>query len=660
MTQRINHLFKNSSYVDHQSINLIDNKSKFNIEQLRQNILDFANISDVQSQINIHSHKIIYFKSSAERLQSFFCNFLLEKLGFLSNVIKTSEKNIDRFQGKIRLTNNTLTESWNKEISSINEIKQKTYKQLLDVPAIPSSINLLCSQNKKVNQPDYFSGQNGLEYYIRQEVNERIKLIKSRIERNITPQFKNDVSANKGRIDNLLSLNSLSSAEVLELGFSPFQRDKLFVDVDFLPSEILFHKALNYCQEIDNQLTQYHRELEAAIEKFKKLLNEQHPLKEYESLLKSAINDLTKDFDNYFDSITVYRSGVFALNVKEAISKLGLGHRMDELESDELTEEQKAIIKQDAQEHIFPDVSRSFINASKNFVDLQASSEELQGKIKVMSSEKSALLDSSLEDWKKSQIAIIKDDLARKVESDVNRLQQIVNTRIRELFTTFDDEWKKEVSRMQAERRKRFAILTISFGVIGLVLYLLYIFGAPRNLPNNLFVTIVLGVIVNLVSNVVGFIWATVTDKFPINIKAKESNILGRLREDYFKIINNSIAGVHDSINPDSQILYEFWKNLLITEPLKAWSIKRESFYKNLITYAEEYSKLRQKYVQIVNDTAEGASKYFSDTEYNLQKLNEFSDNLQQTAIKPSFELLAETKANLDTVIQNIQEIDFA
>ncbi|KAM3094395.1 hypothetical protein ACKFKG_16360 [Phormidesmis sp. 146-35] len=153
---------------------------------------------------------------------------------------------------------------------------------------------------------------------------------------------------------------------------------------------------------------------------------------------------------------------------------------------------------------------------------------------------------------------------------------------------------------------------------------------------------------------------AKASDRFPIRIGAKESELLGRFRQEYSKIINDEIEKFQATTDFDIQSIQEFWKNFLIIEPLKMWSVSRESFYKNLILYNRTYSELHHEYLKVVNEAAEIASDYFSEPSKNLQKLNEFSDNLQQTAIQPSFELLAETKINLETVIEKIQKIDFA
>jgi predicted GTPase len=61
--QRVNHLFPDGGIVDSQSFVLIDNKTKFNIDKLKQDLVNFASSADIESRINIHSHKIIYCPS---------------------------------------------------------------------------------------------------------------------------------------------------------------------------------------------------------------------------------------------------------------------------------------------------------------------------------------------------------------------------------------------------------------------------------------------------------------------------------------------------------------------------------------------------------------------------------------------------------------------
>jgi predicted GTPase len=650
LSQRINHLFSGSHYIDPNSILLINNKPHFQLEQLSKVILEYSNSSNFSSQINIHSHKIIYFQSSADNLKQFFCKFLLDKLHVLSEVIKVSQENIERFKGRIRLTNNELTESWNRMVNFIREKRNSSFEQLENLTEMPSSIGSLCSKT--------FRGFDSATYW-KSEVDQQVQLIKVDIKRNILHQARDRVSTVRSNVNNLKSLGELNQLDNLKLDFGAYQEGQLFNKVDFLPSALVSDQSLLIIRKVEASLAEYHREIKRAVESLKRLLVEQKPVKEYQSVLSSAINNLLRDFDNSFDSITVYRSGVFALNVKEAISKLGLGYQMDVLESRELTELQKEEIKQKAKEHIFPDSHQAFSAYLAELSDLALSLDSLQKKVNSQSLGVSATSNPLLENWKTSQLGLIKSDLTHSITSSIDRLQHDTNNKIEEIVFKFSREWEDEVTRMRSERRNRLIILTVSFGIGGVLLYLIYLFGANKFLSNNYFVTLVSGVAVNLISNLVGFVWAKVTDKFPINIKAKESSILSDIRDEYGKSVDHALESFDDLIRIDNQVIYDFWKELLVTKPLNLWSVSNENNYQELSKFADEYLSLSAKYRVITNSATETATNYFYNTNKNLEKLNEFLDELQQTAIEPSFELLAETQRRLDTVIQNIQAIDF-
>ena len=80
--QRVRSLFKDSVDINSDSFMLIDNADNYNLDSIRQTIVNFASQSNVSAQLNIHSHKIMYFRLSAEKLQDFFCTFLQNKLTF--------------------------------------------------------------------------------------------------------------------------------------------------------------------------------------------------------------------------------------------------------------------------------------------------------------------------------------------------------------------------------------------------------------------------------------------------------------------------------------------------------------------------------------------------------------------------------------------------
>jgi predicted GTPase len=79
-SNRVHQLFPGKVAIDVQNFSLIDNITQFNIDTLRDYLLDFSRTSGSDGRLDLHSHKILYFQSTAKGLQNFFCTFLSDKL----------------------------------------------------------------------------------------------------------------------------------------------------------------------------------------------------------------------------------------------------------------------------------------------------------------------------------------------------------------------------------------------------------------------------------------------------------------------------------------------------------------------------------------------------------------------------------------------------
>ncbi|MGZ3554149.1 MAG: hypothetical protein ACXWMT_11745 [Candidatus Binataceae bacterium] len=72
-----------------------------------------------------------------------------------------------------------------------------------------------------------------------------------------------------------------------------------------------------------------------------------------------------------------------------------------------------------------------------------------------------------------------------------------------------------------------------------------------------------------------------------------------------------------------------------------------------------EYRRLRNEYEAMMEEVFERTSSYFSDASRNLERLNEVAARVKKHAIEPSFELLAETRASLEDVKNQIRSVEF-
>jgi hypothetical protein len=652
LSSRVNHLFQGSLVLDGQSFTLVDNKTQFHIDELRDYLTEFVSISNRSGQLNIHSHKILYFQSSAKKLQEFFCDFLSEKLVSLRNILETAESNIQRFEGKIRLSNNTLTASWNEKLENINHIyKETSFGDLIPTNALQGSI------------PE-FSAQAFSSLYkcnFEKEYDSFFEQFQRDMIFQVSKQLSVFISDRKTNVNLLTALNSATSSQIVEVDFSSFRTDIVLDKINLAPPAILRLELSSKIRGLDENLVKVFEKLNRQVIDLRKLLIESKPIGEYQDIIKDACSSLARDFDDYFDSIAVYRTSIFSLGVKEATAKLGLGRQMDTLEANKFTDEQTQIIKQDAQIHVFPDSFNVFQKNLQEVSRLKVDTDKLQAKLKTIQAAKTTWNSEIYSENESLElITPLKSDLSAVTTNYITKVQEAMNDGIRILFREYNEKWLKEVDSLKVIRRKRLLIFAVSFGLAGLAGYVLYVFGRQSEPANNIFITSILGIATNIVSSLIGWIFAKVTDQFPINIKSSESNLLAEMRNDYSSLVDMKLASLDEIFKFDKRLILNVWNDLLIRNPKKDWENRREDFYTSLRPCLNEFLELYNQYLSMIEDTTEKAASYFLNKENNLQKLNEFSDDLQKRSIAPSFELLKQTEDNLKHVIKGIQEIEFS
>jgi hypothetical protein len=227
--------------------------------------------------------------------------FELAKLYTLAEIIRVSQENIERFRGKIRLTNNQLTESWNKNAESIRAKEYEVLEQLRNIAEPTEYISTFCS----------LAIQNNLlvdTAYLKNEASNRVSQITSEVRYQLLKQFKKEVRTKNDRVNNFDSLSKLEEFESFDLNFIDYQKDTLLKSLNFLPSDNLVGFSRGMIRESDNQLVESYKELQKTVNVLKSLITDQKPIKSYQLILSSSIKDLYSDFDTYFDSIAVYRS----------------------------------------------------------------------------------------------------------------------------------------------------------------------------------------------------------------------------------------------------------------------------------------------------------------------------------------------------------------
>jgi predicted GTPase len=135
--ERVNTLLKPQVYLA-SSFTFIDNISQFRIDQLRNYLSSQCNPSNPQAHVSMHMNKLHYYRTSAKSLRIFFSGILQKKLEEITKIVETAEKNIDKFQLLVQISNNNLTRTWMEYAATINSSATKAADAIRPLNPLPT------------------------------------------------------------------------------------------------------------------------------------------------------------------------------------------------------------------------------------------------------------------------------------------------------------------------------------------------------------------------------------------------------------------------------------------------------------------------------------------------------------------------------------------
>ena len=648
---RLNGLLQyEKSVISAQDVFLIDNKAKFNVQELEKLIVSRSDTSSAKNKIVLHSHKVQYFKSSAESLRSFFSDFILKKVVVISDIVKTAEDNIDRFQHTIRVTNSGLTKSWSEKLENIDSIGTQIAKDM-SAHALPVSLSKVAQHSLRYNRK--------LQEKILQKSEVKNSEVREALIKEMQDCLQLDMQDLNRKISSF-SFRDVNGSHYIEFEARHFYERNMVDNLTLKPTKDIQEEAEAEWESINSAASKIYSDLKKMLRELHKSLSEQKPLRAYERHINSASESLLNDFDNFFESIRVYRSGVFSMGTKSAISTLGLGGKLDLLELNRLTEEAEKARKYEAEEHVFPGKTMAFSQFSKDFSELSVRCKDILHRTDSLNSQKTNKPKMPEPSWIESAESAEKNRLADRIQAKISDFERSINIELRNLSAKMFDEWKFEISYKKTKRRNNFLIaagISTLIGTFGCFLFLEF---RNINLSNNVWITLIFGILVNLLTNSIGALSVRLTNNLPKLFSRKEKELLDKFYLDSKKIIDRNASKLDSLLAHDYNFHYDFWKSVLLDKPIQQWEEDNSAFYQELKVLSEEYNDAYQRYIDFVQESSIIARRYFSNPESNLEKLQEISDSLKMTAIEPSFNLLAETKKELETVNNRMQTVTFS
>jgi predicted GTPase len=628
---------------------IIDNKEGFNITKLREYLEETADPKNIQHRIMIHSHKILYFLNILYDVKRYYCDYLRDKIIIISELVKTAQDNIDKYHNNIMITNNRMTESWQKYSQQLNRRKQDIMEEVEKYELLPKSLYDIAMNNERMNK--FVSTIDKQTEYQWINIQNRTRSIIIDQMAIVGAQMKTDIA--KEEFKEITPIN--------------FQRNKYIPnDVPeeyyYLPDSVITDEAIKQFSVANSQLLQQTRNIDDYLVELSKQLFNQKPLHDIENIHNNAKNDLDNDLNNFFNNITIYRSGVFSLRAKEAITKLGIGKELDKLENDDISDSEKENIKKDAIEIFFP--------------KLNIFSESYVPKLELMYKE-CKIISNKLQLVKEKKISTIKNIDRESVESEVSTLKAFLQSTINEQIKYFVDKiidnceikitelitnYKADIELLQKERKRKILSWVFLMGLIPIAILLGYNYINKINIVNTIGQQLIIGIAGNLIGDLIGIIIGRTLNNVPKIITLKKSEIRKLLRANYDLIIDDNISSLKtEKIEiPKVKIMVrEIWHKYLLDVPYKTWLVEALPLYSSLEKLQIELISLKDNYLSIIDQMINQSQLYFNDIEKNLDKLSEIAEPIKNRVIQPEFNLLARTNSALDSLKKEIENIVF-
>ncbi len=133
---RVNKLFASNAYFSG-SFSLVDNRNQFRVQQLRELLLNKCDSSNPHAHVSMHLNKLHYYRFGAKALRVFFSEILEQKLTELSKIVDAAERNIERYQQLVQISNSNLTKAWAEHASTINLASVKGLEAVRPLSQLP-------------------------------------------------------------------------------------------------------------------------------------------------------------------------------------------------------------------------------------------------------------------------------------------------------------------------------------------------------------------------------------------------------------------------------------------------------------------------------------------------------------------------------------------
>jgi hypothetical protein len=308
---------------------VIDNPEKFRIAPLRDFLTADSDRTNTEGRIQMHSHKVQFFRSSAAECHSILARRLTEQFEDIDRIVSTARRNVERFQACVRLANLTIVKRWSEELQQLAAARISEVAQLPTLRPIPVRV---ADFVKAVNAREQFEKETRIDAETRA----------ARIAKQISSRCASQISAYLASLQQ--KLTNLDIRQLDAVLDRPSYSARLTIDQE--DRELLPAGLHRWIDEVRRRrleaLNEAHDDTKRAWGILERRVESASFSGALDNALSVAAEVLGLELEQYFEVVLIYHASVFARHVKEAISRAGLGRQLDELEHEMSVEQREA------------------------------------------------------------------------------------------------------------------------------------------------------------------------------------------------------------------------------------------------------------------------------------------------------------------------------
>jgi len=645
VVSRVNALLKPTVYTSDQFI-LVDNKSGYNIDVLKAFLESKCNSSSSRARTAMHGNKLHYYLSGAKDMRNFFASFLEAKLVELNKIVSAAGRNIQRYNEIVRISNSNLTKAWLDQVALINAARTRANEKLKRPDQPPADCSAFASVIKRRGE---------IADNLAREARFAAGSISARLNSTLLPSLLEHLRKAEAAIAEV----SLEDLAATSHGIGSLSIAFEIDEVESVPYRLLTRQYGDLRSSESDALQDAVADLRRVARDIDELLQGRAPFAEFESIIEAGQASLTVDLNQFFQNVELYRGGVFSHTTKESIATLGIGARLDELES-EFNEDDRSSFTAEAIHDLFPGFTELTVKAATTVAALSAKVRPLLDSIRALKVER---LDAPPEIEAAALAAQVAfhSEISGQLQVDADRLREKVVLSLASLLVNTKSGYDSQMRAAGAARRLRYFLIVATSSALALAVYLGYRYLASTA-PQSVFQTIMWGLVSTLFGNMVGFIIARLRDTFPQTTGKIRERVGVGLSENVRRVIDSEIGAHRFEVLNEAYLgnrLREIYSHVLLVAA-DPWHVRATEYLRAIRELHGQLDTLRGGYLASIEEIHRQCAQYFTDASRNLDVLNTVAGKIKARAIEPSFELLDQTQRQLEYVKKEIEAVEFA